>query len=310
MRVSTIIPTFNRSQFVCEAIDSVLAQSHPVDEIIVIDDGSTDDTQEKLNSYLDTIKYIKQPNGGPGAARNRGLKEATGDIIALLDSDDLWVSNKIEVQLRFFREHPKIDFLFGNMASYTDSNAPEIKNASIHNYLCANATNLDHIIDHLIVENVIPTSTVMFRRAEFKVVGYFNESLSIAEDLDFWFRALQKCRFGYIDKVLEKRRIHDGNLVNDWVVMNTSHIEVLRKLQNTLEYCPKRTAKLIDGKLFELHYDLGSYYLKQRAYNAAYELFAGAPKMRPVDYRWLLKFWASCGLRFAFRNEGTESDGG
>ena len=96
--VSVVIPTYNRAGVICRTIDNVLAQTYRNTEIIVVDDGSTDDTQAKLRSYGGRIRVIAQSNAGPAAARNRGIEAATGDLIAFQDSDDLWLPNKLERQ--------------------------------------------------------------------------------------------------------------------------------------------------------------------------------------------------------------------
>ena len=108
MKVSVIIPTYNRANLVTEAINSVLMQSCKDIEIIVIDDGSTDNTSKVLKTFGDRIRYIKQKNMGAGAARNRGLKEANGKYIAFLDSDDIWLDFKIELQVAIMEKLPEI----------------------------------------------------------------------------------------------------------------------------------------------------------------------------------------------------------
>src|ERR1022692_2070993 len=132
--VSAVIPTYNRARFVGEAIDSILAQSRPVDEIIVVDDGSTDNTVESLKKYGAAIRCVRHQNNGPSAARNRGVKESKCDFVAFLDSDDLWVPRKNELQLRFLVDNPGIEFVFGNMVYFSQENAAEtldIKNALV-----------------------------------------------------------------------------------------------------------------------------------------------------------------------------------
>ena len=107
MGVSVIIPTFNRAWILAEAIDSVLGQTCPADEIIVVDDGSTDDTRALLKRYGNRIEILRQPNQGVSAARNNGWRRATGALIALLDADDLWRPAKLERQIAFFNNHPE-----------------------------------------------------------------------------------------------------------------------------------------------------------------------------------------------------------
>src|ERR1700716_602327 len=100
-RVTALIPTYNSGKYICDAVDSVLAQTFPAHEIIVVDDGSTDCTREVLAKYKTKIKYIRQVNAGPPAARNTGIARATGEFVALLDSDDLWVPQKLKLQMNY-----------------------------------------------------------------------------------------------------------------------------------------------------------------------------------------------------------------
>ena len=112
--VSVIIPTYNRAALLCEAIDTVLAQSYKNTEIIVIDDGSTDDTTDAVQKYGDRIRYTRRPNAGVNPARNLGLKQARGEFVALLDSDDLWAPYKLELQVALLRYFNDVGFTFSN----------------------------------------------------------------------------------------------------------------------------------------------------------------------------------------------------
>ncbi|VAW76561.1 hypothetical protein MNBD_GAMMA15-435 [hydrothermal vent metagenome] len=125
MKVSVIIPTYNRAQLVSESIDSVLAQSYQNLEIIVIDDGSTDDTPSVLARYGDRITSIRQKNGGVNKARNRALEMATGEYIATLDNDDLWHNDKLALQVELLDQHPGIAYVYSNFSLYR--NADDIR---------------------------------------------------------------------------------------------------------------------------------------------------------------------------------------
>src|ERR1700678_803249 len=120
--ISVIIPTYNRADLIGQALESALAQTHPADEIIVVDDGSTDDTERVVAQYAGQVRYMRQVNAGPSAARNRGIQAASGDFIALLDSDDLWVKDRLERQLAALTLHPGLDFIFGLEAKFNSAN--------------------------------------------------------------------------------------------------------------------------------------------------------------------------------------------
>ena len=121
-KVSVIIPTYNRAEYVTHAIDSVLAQTYTDYEIIVVDDGSADNTKDVLLPYMDRIRYIYQENAGLSAARNTGIKAAKGDWIAFLDSDDEWLPGKLAVQMRAVERHPQLvaHLINVNLTKYND----------------------------------------------------------------------------------------------------------------------------------------------------------------------------------------------
>jgi glycosyltransferase involved in cell wall biosynthesis len=289
--VSAIIPVYNRAHLIAAAIDSVLGQSRPVAEIIVVDDGSTDGTADVVARYGPRVHLIRQANGGPGAARNRGMKQAAGDYIAFLDSDDLWPANKNELQLDYFAHHPEVEFIFGDMANFSgDEHASEaeIKNRELHDYFATNGGGLDRLLECLITENVVPTPTVMFHRDVMTKVGWFDETLQIAEDLDYWFRVAATCRCGFINAILCHRRRHEGNLINDWVKRTQTLAVVLSRLEGMATLTPgaRRALKV---KLQATHYDLGSYFLKQRRFTEARQhLQRGGPSSW-VDPKWMIK---------------------
>jgi glycosyltransferase involved in cell wall biosynthesis len=298
--VSAVIPTYNRARHVVEAIDSVLAQSRPPDEIIVIDDGSTDDTAERLKKYGLGIRYVRQENRGPSAARNRGMKEAQGDFVAFLDSDDLWVSGKTEMQLNFFASNPHIDFVFGNMVSFSeeiDGESLEIKDPAIEDYLVAHQLNLERFFELLIVQNVVATGTVMARRVSLSRVGDFDESRAISEDFDYWLRAAVSCRWGFVNSILMKRRRHSGNLIASWTRWNIAMVRVLEGTARRLATGRPGADNLISRKLRATYYDLGSAFLKQRDFKSAFTYLDAGRPLRRAEYKWRLKLFAASALR-------------
>ncbi|HWK51423.1 MAG TPA: glycosyltransferase family A protein [Steroidobacter sp.] len=139
--VSVIIPTYNRAALLCEAIDTVLAQSYQNTEIIVIDDGSTDDTTAAVQQYGDRIRYTRRPNAGVNAARNLGIKQARGEYLALLDSDDLWAPHKLELQVALLRYFNDVGFTFSNFMIFRGP-SPE---ADVLPTMDGLATWLDHV---------------------------------------------------------------------------------------------------------------------------------------------------------------------
>ena len=190
--VSVIIPTFNRAWSLKDAVDSVLDQDYPNIELIVVNDGSTDKTQELLNKYKTKIKILTQENKGVSAARNLGIKSAKGDFIALLDSDDTWDKKKISCQIDFFKQNPK--------ALICQTQEIWIKNKKRINPRLKHAKLSGMIFDQSLHLCLVSPSAVMMKKEVFKQKGYFNEKLIVCEDYDMWLRISSNIPVYLIDK--------------------------------------------------------------------------------------------------------------
>jgi len=185
LQVSVIIPTYNRGWIIKEAIDSVLAQDYTEFELIVVDDGSTDHTSDILDSYRNDIIVLSQKKKGVSAARNRGIAEASGKFIAFLDSDDLWLSQKLSVQMDFFNQTP-------------DALICQTEEVWIRNGLRVNPKKRHKKPSGMIFEPslelcLVSPSAVMIQRRLLDRVGGFDETLPACEDYDLWLRI--SCRF-------------------------------------------------------------------------------------------------------------------
>jgi glycosyltransferase involved in cell wall biosynthesis len=183
--VSVIIPTYNRGWIIQEAIDSVLDQDFNDYELIVVDDGSEDNTLEILEAYGKAIEVLQQGNRGVSAARNRGIEEATGRLLAFLDSDDLWLPKKLSTQVKFFE----------NNADALINQTQEIWN---RNGLRVNPKKRHHKFSGMIFERslelcLVSPSAVMIAKDLFDTVGVFDENLPACEDYDLWLRI--SCRY-------------------------------------------------------------------------------------------------------------------
>jgi glycosyltransferase involved in cell wall biosynthesis len=175
--VTAVIPSFNHGHFVLEAVESVLAQSYRPVEVIVVDDGSEDDTFERLKPYLDRIHYIRQENRGLSAARNTGIRAASGEWIAFLDADDVWAPQKIEIQLKAAGDYPAAMLVGGNCNNNTQfENPPE--HIAVKEF---------DVIDFLTTTPFGPSSALM-QRSVFDEIGLFDEELSPVADRDMWLR--------------------------------------------------------------------------------------------------------------------------
>lgn len=203
--VSVIIPTYNRGWIIKEAIDSVLAQDYTEFELIVVDDGSTDHTSDVLDSYRNVIKVFSQKNKGVSAARNRGIAEASGQFIAFLDSDDLWLSQKLSVQIEFFNQTPDVLIC-------------QTEEVWIRNGLRVNPKKRHKKPSGMIFKPslelcLVSPSAVMIQRSLFDRVGEFDETLPACEDYDLWLRISCGFPIHLIDTpLIIKRGGHDDQL--------------------------------------------------------------------------------------------------
>ncbi|MBA3018056.1 MAG: glycosyltransferase [Proteobacteria bacterium] len=183
--VSVIIPTYNRGWAIKEAIDSVLAQDFTDFELIVVDDGSTDNTQDILNSYKEDIIVLHQENKGVSAARNRGIASASGQYIAFLDSDDLWLPQKLSTQVDFFNTNPD--------ALICQTEEKWIRNGMFANPKKRHRKLSGNIFEQSLYLCLVSPSAVMMKRSLFEKAGMFDETLSACEDYDMWLRV--SCRY-------------------------------------------------------------------------------------------------------------------
>jgi glycosyltransferase involved in cell wall biosynthesis len=183
--ISVIIPTYNRGWIIKEAIDSVMAQNYRDFELIIVDDGSTDNTSDILNSYHGDILVFRQENRGVSAARNRGIVEASGRFIAFLDSDDLWLPQKLFRQVEFFNKNPD--------AEICQTEETWIRNGVRVNPKRKHKKPCGMIFEPSLALCLISPSAVMIRRSLFEKVGGFDETLPACEDYDLWLRI--SCRY-------------------------------------------------------------------------------------------------------------------
>lgn len=192
--VSVIIPTFNREYCLHKAIDSVLAQTYPYFELIVVDDGSEDDTASLVKSYNCTIHYIRQENKGPAAARNRGVGAARYDLLAFLDSDDRFAANKLEVQIGAMQKNP----------TYLISHTGEIwyRNGRVLHQKTRHKKNSGDIFNQSLELCGVGMSTVMVHRDIFARYGLFDEAYPCCEDYELWLRVSAVEKFLLVDQPL------------------------------------------------------------------------------------------------------------
>lgn len=205
---SVIIPTWNRRDLIGRAIDSVLAQTRPVDEIIVVDDGSTDGTRDWLaQAYGDRIVCLAQANAGVSAARNRGLASARGRYLALLDSDDEWLPEKIERQVGYLEQRPEFGMVLCDVLR-VDADGSLIDVFERRRQIPDDGM----VLRWVLLDPALAPLSALFRREVFETVGGFDESLNTAEDVDFHLRVAARWPIGIVEEPLARAvvRGHGG----------------------------------------------------------------------------------------------------
>ncbi|MBW2470584.1 MAG: glycosyltransferase [Deltaproteobacteria bacterium] len=192
--VSIIIPTYNRKEFLSKAVDSVLAQSYPYYELIIVDDGSEDNTAELFASHDPRIIYLRQENRGPAAARNSGIQKAKHELIAFLDSDDRFAENKLDLQVRAMQAEP----------TFLISHTQEIwyRKGSLLNQKKKHQKCNGDIFKRSLQLCAVGMSTVMMHRGIFERYGFFDEEYPCCEDYEFWLRVSTEQEFLLVDQPL------------------------------------------------------------------------------------------------------------
>ncbi len=225
--ISTIMPTYNRQNLIVEAIESALNQTWTNLELIVIDDGSTDNTKILLSKYNHDKRfiYIYQNNLGQSVARNRGLKEAKGDFIAFLDSDNVWLLDKLEKQVEVINKNQDCDIFYGDCISI-DEDGIEISRINMPRYS-------GYITKHLIKDNHVSMNTTLTKKKCFDVLGGLSEKVRVGDDYELWLRLSTQFKFKYTPEYFAKYRIMEEQISTDKARRFDSNESVLKEFFNT-----------------------------------------------------------------------------
>ena len=279
-KVSIIVPVYKGEKYVRRAIESALAQTYHHFEIVVVNDGSPDNSIEEIRPFLDlpNVKLIEQENRGVAAARNTGIRQSSGDVIAFLDQDDWWLPEKLALQVGYLSAHPE-DQLVHGYQSYVDERGLPVEFAGdwvadLHGE-CFSA---------LFARNRIAILTVAVRRACLDQIGYFNEAISRADDYELWMRIARRFPLGFIDQPLGVYRLHGENASRDSFAMELAELGAVNAIVDRYpDTYLKVGAARVRSRLFELNFHVANWYMWQAQDHAtARKYFNAALDHRPL----------------------------
>lgn len=220
--VSVVIPNYNHARFLGDAIRSVLNQDYRGFEIVVVDDGSTDDSREVAAGFGDRIRYIHQTNAGLSAARNTGIRAAQGSLIGVLDADDMYEPMFLDTLVNALKSDPDADGVYCGYQFVDETNdlLPQVENRPVSS---------DKLYEALLDGNFLVPESMFLRRTVYDEVGLFDEALRACEDWDVWLRVTKKYRIIHAPRILTRHRILAGSMSTDPLRMLTNRLAVLKK---------------------------------------------------------------------------------
>ena len=221
--VSVIIHTYNNEKFIAETVESVLNQTYKDYAVIVVDDGSVDGTRDALIPYMQKIRYHYKENGGIASAKNAGISLSETEFVAFLDHDDLWVPDKLQLQMEHFNENPQIGLVYAKYTSFRDGK--ELRTKPEKGYS-------GWIFKELLSKSFIQTSTVVVKRECLDAVGPYDETFSLGDEYDMFLRIARKFQCGFVDKGLTRYRVHDTNASNNDFLFDNENLGVYKKIYN------------------------------------------------------------------------------
>lgn len=245
--VSVIIPAYNCQKYIADAIDSVLEQTYTDFEIIIVNDGSTDNTSAILHQYEDNqkITIIHQKNMGAATARNVGINCSKGELIAFLDSDDLWCPEKLLKQIQCMNSNPKCNMVYSDWATFDENGIIDSNFPLSRNYPRPSG----NVFNQLIEACIISTITVLIKKEVFSKVGFFNVELECGEDYELWLRIAATNQIAYCPGVVAKYRQRSGSLTHKGRSKKTFEPDEITVIKSILKQFPARTKDLSPKKI-------------------------------------------------------------
>ena len=309
------MPTYNRAAYIKDAVDSVLAQTYGFFELIIVDDGSHDDTEEVISPYLKDarIRYMKQDNKGVAAARNRGLSMSTGNLVAFIDSDDIWEPDKLKIEVSIMDALPEVGIVCSDFSAVKGDTL--IENSHIRSYFSVLddyrldyqdifSQQLDQYIEGLekgdkvywgnvfetmLFGNFILTSTCLCRSVVFETIGVFDESLRAAEDYDLYLKISKTYPVALIAKQLIRYRYSDNQLSgeNHFGTLSVNLIDIFTKNVAAIkdEAFLRGNGKKIRGRLGQYYSQKGYFHFSREEMDEAARWYLRSIPNDPRNYK-------------------------
>ncbi|NUN50738.1 MAG: glycosyltransferase family 2 protein [Candidatus Brocadiae bacterium] len=287
-RVSVVIPTYNRAAMVCVAIDSALAQTFRDQEVVVVDDGSTDGTAEVLAArYGDRIRYLRQENAGSAAARNHGVREARGELIAFLDSDCVWVPEKTALQVGYLDAHPEMAMVYSPHLPLAEDGRLLRETANEKVYHSGRIFRALYSETHF-----LSNPTVMIRKKVIEEVGGFDESFRLCQDAELYLRVAHAHPVGVIETPLTHYRHHPGQISKQ----QERKLEFLRKMYEKAyrlfrDSKPRVTGRMYRRRMADLDFKMARLLIRRG------QIVASRPLVRAALWQspWSFRLWRYAG---------------
>tara|TARA_R110000850_G_scaffold264954_2_gene394288 strand:- start:5781 stop:6671 length:891 start_codon:yes stop_codon:yes gene_type:complete len=271
--VSIITPTYNRADFIAEAVQSVLDQTYPNFEHLIVDDGSTDNTREVLSPFLadPRFRYFDQENQGQSVARNLALEHARGEFVCFLDSDNVWLPIHLASQLAAFQETPDVDIVCGDGITI-DEQGNELSRKNIKRHS-------GYIAFQMLKDNCVGMNTTLARRKCFDEMGGMSGKRRVADDYDLWLKFSSRYRFRYVPRYLAYYRVMDDQISSNKAARFETNESIIQDFRQNY---PEALTEAQFDEAFAFFYSRKARYLAQSGYRwLAIRNIAKALKYRP-----------------------------
>lgn len=296
--VSVVITAYNASKWIRETLKSVLAQDFTDFEVVVVDDGSTDDTAQVIAAYGRSVRCIQRPNGGQPSARNAGIRAARGEYIAFVDADDLWAKEKLRFQMDLIKR-TRLAWVYCDAVAFDDKSGRRL-----FRFGKANHQYDGNILKSLFITSFIPSPTPIVRRTVFEHVGYWDENIKVAEDWNMWLKIAAHYPVGLVSKPLAFYRCHSKSASRglDPQALLQGQLVIIEK---ALVREPERLRPLKNWALAKCYIGAGRRLGSRGRLQEARHMFRSAIQLSPNHIEGYI-YWVSCfvgglPLRMAIR---------